>query len=152
MILEHIFPFVNHFLCNFALLGEKMFEKIKELCKEKGISVLTLEKETGIAHGIHRWDTSKPSVDKVKAVADYFGVSVDYILKGEGELTDGYTTISKLSLNDDVRELLSVIERCSPNEIQTITRLAKALRGESIYDAPTTPKIADLSKETPQKV
>lgn len=128
-------------------------EKIKDLCKQKGVSINTLETESGIGrNNIARWERYTPGVDKVKAVADYFGVSVDYILKGKGELTDEYTTISKLSLNDDVRELLSVIERCSPNEIQTITRLAKALRGESIYDAPTTPKIADLSKETPQKV
>lgn len=129
-----------------------MFEQIKELCNEQGISVLQLEKEVGLTHGIHRWDTNKPSIDKVKLVADYFGVTVDYLLKGKEELNDECTTISKLAFNDDVRELLSVIERCSPNEIQTITRLAKALRGESIYDTPTTPKIADLSEEIPQKV
>lgn len=31
-------------------------------------------------NSITRWDENKPSVDRVQKVADYFGVSVDYLL------------------------------------------------------------------------
>ena len=61
-----------------------LLSRIKALCRSKGISVTTLETETHIAvNTIYRWGKSPPSVDKVKAVADYFGVTVDELLRDE---------------------------------------------------------------------
>ena len=58
-----------------------IFAKISQLCKEKGVSVARLEKETGISNGtVARWATSSPTVEKLEKVADYFGVSVDWLL------------------------------------------------------------------------
>ena len=58
-----------------------IFTKIAELCKSKGITVAKLEKETGISNGtIARWGNSSPTVEKLERVADFFGVSVDYLL------------------------------------------------------------------------
>ena len=51
------------------------------LCQKAGISIAKLEKETGIGNGtIGRWDKSSPTVDKVKRVAEYFGMSVDELI------------------------------------------------------------------------
>ena len=59
-----------------------MYKKIKTLCDEKGISVTTLEKEVGLSNGsIGKWKGSVPKVDSLKLVADYFEVTVDYLLK-----------------------------------------------------------------------
>ena len=59
-----------------------LFEKIKQLCKEKKVSVYKLEKDLGFSgSSICKWKTSAPSVDKIKAVADYFGVSIEYFLE-----------------------------------------------------------------------
>lgn len=60
-----------------------MFNKIKQLCVKKGISIARLEKELGFGNAtIQGWGKgSKPTVDKLKAVADYFSVTVDYLLK-----------------------------------------------------------------------
>lgn len=61
-----------------------IFKRITELCKEKGVTVAKLERETGISNGtISRWGTSSPTVDKLRKVADYFGVSVDFLLGRE---------------------------------------------------------------------
>lgn len=58
------------------------FNKLVALCKEKGITFCKLEKECGIGNGtIARWKTSSPSVANLKAVADYFGVTVDELLR-----------------------------------------------------------------------
>lgn len=58
--------------------------KIKELCKERKISMSTLEKEAGIGmRSIYNWERNSPSIDKVAAVADYFNVSVDQLLGRE---------------------------------------------------------------------
>lgn len=61
-----------------------VYDKIKELCKEKRISVLKMETEIGFNNGtVNKWNKHKPSYDKVQKVADYFGVSVEYILGEE---------------------------------------------------------------------
>lgn len=47
-----------------------LLEKIKELCKERGISIAELEKQAGLANGtIRKWDVSSPYVDSLSSVA-----------------------------------------------------------------------------------
>ena len=64
-----------------------MYSKIKELCKKHNISVSELESKLTFSRGsICKWDANVPSIAKVKAVADYFGVTVDELIKdGEGK-------------------------------------------------------------------
>ena len=59
-----------------------ILKNITRLCKEKGVSIAKLERETGIGNGtISRWGVSSPTISNVKAVADFFGVSVDALLE-----------------------------------------------------------------------
>lgn len=62
--------------------GEHLiYENIVSLCKAKNISIAKLEKEIGLGNAtIRTWKTSSPSVDRIKLVADYFGVSVDSLI------------------------------------------------------------------------
>lgn len=58
-----------------------LVNNIRRLCRERGISIRRLEETIGIGNGIiARWETSAPSVTRVKAVADFFGVSIDDLL------------------------------------------------------------------------
>ena len=60
-----------------------MYERIKELCVKHGITIKALERELKLGNGsIGKWRVSSPSAAKLGMVADYFGVSVDYLLKG----------------------------------------------------------------------
>lgn len=63
--------------------GEKLiYERIRKLCKERNISIYRLEKELGFSScSICKWKSSSPSVDKLRKVADYFQISVDYLLE-----------------------------------------------------------------------
>ena len=72
---------VNTFL-QFKIKGSViMLDTIKKLCKENDISVARLEQELGYGKGsIYRWDKTSPAVSKIEQVADFFDVSVDYIL------------------------------------------------------------------------
>ena len=59
-----------------------MYAEVKRLCKENKLTVTKLEEIIGVGKNtLNRWDTNSPSVDKVKKVADYFGVTVDELLK-----------------------------------------------------------------------
>lgn len=59
-----------------------IFKKIEKLVKEQGISVTYLEKKLCFGNGtIRSWDKCSPSIEKLKKVADYFGVSIEYFLE-----------------------------------------------------------------------
>lgn len=61
-----------------------LYEKIKELASAKNISISRLEEELGFANAsLKRWRSSNPGADKLAKVADYFHVSVDYLLGRE---------------------------------------------------------------------
>lgn len=63
-----------------------MYEIFVELLKKKGISANQVCKATGIAPAtISDWKNgkSKPKQDKLKLIADYFEVSLDYLTTGE---------------------------------------------------------------------
>lgn len=59
-----------------------IFTRIKELCQKRGITVNKLELEVGMSqYSISRWKSSNsPTVDKLLRVAQYFGVSLDYLV------------------------------------------------------------------------
>lgn len=59
-----------------------MLEKIKQLCKQQNKPVCKMEQDLGLGKNtITQWDKSVPSVNKVAAVANYLGVTVDELLK-----------------------------------------------------------------------
>ena len=59
-----------------------ILENIRILCRERGISIARLEKTLGLGNAtIRGWGSSSPSVDKLKQVADYFGTTVDALIR-----------------------------------------------------------------------
>ena len=61
-----------------------MFEKFEQLVKARGITAYRVAKDIGLAPTVFSdWKSgkSKPKVDKIKKIADYFGVTVDYFIE-----------------------------------------------------------------------
>ena len=55
--------------------------RVSDLAKAHHQSVSELERTLNFSNGsIGKWDKQNPSVDRVQAVADFYGVSVDYLL------------------------------------------------------------------------
>jgi len=70
-----------------------LFIKVNQLCIQNGITITKLEKELKFGNGtIHKWSTSQPSIKKVKKVAEYFKVGIDYLV------SDSLTIPSKESM------------------------------------------------------
>lgn len=58
-----------------------IYDTIKDLCKERGLSVSSVEKKAGLSNGaISKWNDSSPTVDKLNAVAKVLNVKVDCLL------------------------------------------------------------------------
>lgn len=64
-----------------------LLENVKRLCYQNRISIWSLEKAIDVGNGtIGKWSNSSPRLETVKKVADYFGVTVDDLMKGsDGE-------------------------------------------------------------------
>lgn len=58
-----------------------IYERVMKLGSERNIDKTTLEKACGFSqNSINKWKSSTPSIDKIIKVANYFGVTVDYLL------------------------------------------------------------------------
>lgn len=77
-----------------------LYENVKTAAKAKGYSINKLEQELGFARSyITKFKTITPSADKVQKIADFLGVSTNYLLYGnEPTSSQGYY------LNDDAME------------------------------------------------
>lgn len=65
-----------------------LVERIRALARQRDLSLPQLEVELGLGNGtISRWKTSSPNTDKLQKIADYFNVSMDYLLGRESYLT-----------------------------------------------------------------
>lgn len=65
-----------------------MYEIFENLLKQYGVTAYRVGKETGIPPSTFSdWKKgkSKPKNEKLKKIADYFGVSVEYLMTGQNE-------------------------------------------------------------------
>lgn len=80
-----------------------MYEIFEQLMKANGCTAYKVSVETGIAQStLSDWKKGKsmPKQDKMQKIADYFGVSLEYLTTGEEkDTTDPYY------LNDDARDM-----------------------------------------------
>lgn len=87
-------------------------KRIKSLCATRGLSLYRIEKECGFGNGsIMKWETSSPKVENIVKLADYFGVSVDYLL-GRDEISlqkslQTNNTQDKISTISDINSILA---------------------------------------------
>lgn len=59
-----------------------IYDKISALCEKSGISIARLEREIGLGNAtIRGWKNSSPTTEKLKLAANYFGVTMDEIVK-----------------------------------------------------------------------
>lgn len=62
------------------------YELILALCQEKGVKITNVEKELGFAKGsFKKMDSSKPSAEKIHAIASYFDVPMELFFRDDYE-------------------------------------------------------------------
>mgnify|MGYP000684669549 FL=1 len=107
-----------------------MKERIKSLCKDYGISMNKLEETLGFGKGyISKLGNSTPNATKIKKIADYFGVTVDYLMTG------------KDNLKEKAPELTAKDERDIAKDMENIrTKLLNGSDGPLSYDGEPIPK------------
>ena len=86
-----------------------VLDRVKGLAKKQGISIVELEEKLGFGrNSLYAWKNKTPSYEKLIKVADFFHVSVDYLLGREEVKTPSNIEIKDLlgqSMTFEGREL-----------------------------------------------
>lgn len=66
------------------------FDRLSSVIAEKNLTFRKVERDCGLANAsIRRWETQSPRLESVVTVANYLGVSVEYLATGRCENTTG---------------------------------------------------------------
>ena len=116
-----------------------MYEIFVKLLQSRGISSYKLSKETGISQTtLSNWKSgrSKPKMDVMQKIADYFNVSLDYIMTGEERedekkyyLNDDTASIAqKIFEGKELRLLFDAAQDAEPEDLSTVYQMLIALK------------------------
>ncbi|MBM6708691.1 helix-turn-helix transcriptional regulator [Ligilactobacillus salivarius] len=82
-----------------------VFDRVKELAKKQGISIVELEEKLGFGrNSLYSWKKKTPNGDRLSKVADYFGVTTDYLL-GRTE-TPQFTSKDEKDIQKKLTEMI----------------------------------------------
>lgn len=91
-------------------------ERVKAMCKDRKIAISKLEKELGFSNGyIGQLRKGVFPDDRLRMIADYFGVSVEYLMTGK----ENVANVSELTVKDErdiAKDLDSIMDKLSTGE------------------------------------
>lgn len=121
-----------------------MYERIRAICREKGITISQLEREIDVSRGyISKIDKHRPSLERMERIARYLGVSVSD-LTGAGETrTDIAKDVERYYYDPDARAAAQEVY-----ERPGMRVLFSAARGVSEQDLRTVATILERMKAT----
>ncbi len=84
---------------------QSIYERIKLLAEKQKISIRKVEEDLDFGNGtLNRWRKNTPGADKLSKVADYFGVTTDYLL-GRTE-TPQFTSKDEKDIQKKLTEMI----------------------------------------------
>lgn len=114
-----------------------MYDIFEKLLKERGVTAYRVAKETGISTAtLTQWKngTSIPKQDKLQKIADYFGVTLDYLSGRIEKESISKTKNATDQLEEEFPEGIQVLRRATkeltPEARKTMLRLMKAFLDE----------------------
>ena len=84
-----------------------IFERIKKLANKQGKSLQKVSEDLGLSTNyLYRLKTQQPTAEKLALIADYFHVSVDYLLGREEDVSWGlWQEVTGFSVNEIKNEI-----------------------------------------------
>lgn len=114
-----------------------LYERIIELCNQKGVSAGKMCSEVGISRGLitdlKMGRKSNPTAATMAKIASYFGVSVDYLLgKEEKPASDDADELNEyleeLKNRPEMRMLFSLAKGATKEDVEQAVKIIEALR------------------------
>lgn len=136
-----------------------MYEIYCKLRDERGVKDADVVRETGITKSTFSdWKSgrSKPKNDKLQKIADYFGVTLDYLLIGSGASKGNEPTLTSKDERDISKKLDETLDQLESSEGlmfdgEVLDAETKELLKISLENALRTAKVIAKKKFTPKK-
>ena len=131
-----------------------VLERIKMLCMKNSTSISKLEKQLGFSNGsLAKAKTIKN--ERLSKIADYFGVTVDYLLNGE-QNTEWKPSLSDKEINDIGTEVQNTLNALDSEtglmfDGEILDEETKEYLESALKTAYTNAKIMAKEKFTPHK-
>lgn len=97
-----------------------MYEIFEQLLSKYGVTAYKVAKETGITTAtLSNWKQGKytPKQDKLQKIADYFGVSLEYLMTGkEDAVKEKAPELSARDERDIKKDLNNIMEKLTSGE------------------------------------
>lgn len=107
--------------------------RLAELRRQAGVSQKALATALNCSQNIiSQWETGArdPSTDTIKAIADYFNVSTDYLLERETVVTG--TEEQNIVLSPEFIDLYGIYEKLPRQKRMLVFEMARAMSGEEL--------------------
>ena len=114
-----------------------MYEVYEELRRQRGVRDTEVAKATGIPQSTFSdWKKgkSKPKMEKLEKIADFFGVTVRYLMTGQEKEEQYYQDIQTALLAQRMREdenlriLFDAAKDASPEDLKTVSDMLLLLK------------------------
>ena len=120
-----------------------MYEVFEKLLKANGVTAYRVGKETGISTAtLTQWKkgVSTPKQDKLQKIADYFNVSLEYLMTGDKYYLNDETAemAQEIFENKELRALFDVQRGMSVEDLQALHNMALALKRKERGDIDDT--------------
>lgn len=103
-------------------MENNIVSRIKTLCTEHHMSIRRLEEDLGFGTStIKKWENSSPSVDKIIKIAEYYDVSVDYLLG----ITEVRSQMNDVLQNQDIVSFQRAREKMTNDERERMMQMLK---------------------------
>jgi transcriptional regulator with XRE-family HTH domain len=111
-----------------------MYEKFEKLMQMHNVTPYKVSKETGIPYSaLSDWKNGKstPKNDKLQKLADYFNVTLEYLVNGKPEIEFNYLNEESKKIaedaykNPDLRILFHAAKDVSPEDLQFVIEFVK---------------------------
>ena len=108
-----------------------IYDRIKVLCKNKGISVRELEEKMGFSYGlISKWPNHMPAYDKLVKVASFLGVRPEALVGEDAYYENAETAqVAQIILDDpDLRALFDAARDACPADLQMAAEMLRRFK------------------------
>ena len=96
-----------------------MYEIFEQLLQKYKVTAYKVSKETGVTQStLSDWKRgrSTPKTDNMKKIADYFGISIDYLMTGKEEPEKKESELTARDARDISKDLKRIMEKLSSKE------------------------------------
>lgn len=117
-----------------------MYEIFEQLLQKYGVTSYKVSKETGISQtSLSNWKSGRSNLktDSLQKIADYFGVTIDYLLTGKNDSEKKETKLTPKDERDIAKDLDNIMNKLTSGE-----------NGPALYEGQElSPESAELFRE-----